>query len=220
MIELRPATPGRPLRILCLGAHSDDIEIGCGGTILQWFRDFPQLDVTWVVFSAPAARATEARRSAQALLRGAASRRVILGEFEDAHFPAQFRELKEFCHRVAKDCSPDVVFTHWTEDRHQDHRLVGEVTWQTWRNQLILEYEIPKFEGDLGRPNAFVPLAQSVAHRKIRHLMTHFGTQRSKTWFRPSTFESMLQIRGIESRAESGFSEGFHARKLSLSQGR
>jgi LmbE family N-acetylglucosaminyl deacetylase len=219
MIDLLPDARNKALRLLLIGAHGDDIEIGCGGTVLQWLREYREVEATWVVFSASGERAGEAKSSARELLRGATHRRVILGEFEDGHFPAQFRELKAFCQKLRSEVSPDIVFTHCIDDRHQDHRLLGEVTWQTWRDHLILEYEIPKYEGDLGQPNAFVPLSRSVAERKVRHLMRHFGTQRSKDWFRPSTFESLLQLRGIECRAQSGLSEAFHVRKLRLTAG-
>jgi LmbE family N-acetylglucosaminyl deacetylase len=217
MIELLPRSGEAPLRVLCLGAHSDDIEIGCGGTIMQWLRDGRPLDVTWVVCSAPAARRTEATRSAQALLRGAARRQVVVGELEDSHFPSQMRELKALCRQIRDAGAADVIFTHHVNDLHQDHRALAEVTWQTWRDQLVLEYEIPKFEGDLGQPNAFVPLAGAVARRKVDHLMRHFGTQRTKSWFRPSTFEALMTLRGIECRAPAGVAEAFHARKIRIS---
>jgi LmbE family N-acetylglucosaminyl deacetylase len=217
MINLRPHHEGGTLRLLCLGAHSDDIEIGCGGTVLQWLSEHRRVEVTWAVLSAVGPRAREAQRSARALLRGAVRHRVVLGDFDDGHFPGQFREIKGFVEQLkAGSERPHIVFTHRIDDRHQDHRLLGELTWQTWRDHLILEYEIPKYEGDLGLPNAFVPLARSVATRKVRHLMRHFSTQRSKAWFRPSTFESLMQLRGIETRAESGFSEAFHVRKLQI----
>jgi len=220
MIGLQPQPDGKALRLLCIGAHSDDIEIGCGGTLLQWLRDFSRVEVTWVVLSATGRRANEAQASARALLRGASSRRVILGDFADGRFPAQFWELKSFFGQLQSEVQPHVVFTHFIEDRHQDHRLLAEITWQTWRDHLIVEYEIPKYEGDLGLPNAYVSLDRAVAARKVRHLMRYFGTQRSKGWFRETTFQSMMQLRGIECRAESGFSEAFHVRKLRLAPGR
>jgi LmbE family N-acetylglucosaminyl deacetylase len=217
MIDLSLRPGSAPLRVLCLGAHSDDIEIGCGGTVMQWLRDGAALDVTWVVCSAPDTRRTEATRSAQALLRGAARRRIVIGDLEDSHFPSQMRELKAFCRQIRDEDKADVVFTHHVDDLHQDHRALAEVTWQTWRDHLVLEYEIPKFEGDLGRPNAFVPLEGSVARRKVDHLMRHFGTQRSKDWFRASTFEALMALRGIECRAADGMAEAFHARKVRIS---
>ena len=206
----------RQLRVLCLGAHSDDIEIGAGGTLLRWVSEFERLEVTWVVTSAIDARAEEARRSAAALLSGAAKLDVVLGEFEDAHLPTDLRAAKAFLRNVRERCTPDVVLTHHLQDAHQDHRALAELTWQTWRDQLVLEYEIPKYEGDLGRPNFFVPLTDAMAKEKARHLLAHFGSQRSKAWFCESTFLSLMHLRGIECRAPEGFAEAFHVRKAIL----
>jgi LmbE family N-acetylglucosaminyl deacetylase len=207
--------PGRrPLRVVCIGAHSDDLEIGCAGTVLEWLRSGRVLDLTWVVLSAQRERAAEARRSARALLRGAPSVNLVLGEFTDGHFPVEYRELKAFFESFKSAAAADVVLTHRLDDRHQDHRLAAEVTWQTFRDQIVLEYEIPKYEGDLAPPNAYVPLAAGVAQRKVRHLLKHFATQRSKGWFRAETFFGLMQLRGIEARAPSGYAEAFHARKL------
>jgi LmbE family N-acetylglucosaminyl deacetylase len=215
MLSLLPQVdPSRPLQILCLGAHSDDLEIGCGGTLLSWLEASRPIEVTWVVFTAEGARARETRRSAAALLRRAAKVDVVLGEFRDGFLPSQYEQVKAFMELVKLRCTPDLVLTHRLEDRHQDHRLVSELTWNTWRNQLILEYEILKYEGDLGQPNVFVPLRATTARRKAEHLMRHFGTQRSKGWFTPENFASLARIRGLECRAEDGFAEAFHARKL------
>jgi len=220
VIGLRLSPSNRALRVLCLGAHSDDIEIGCAGTLLQWLGDHRRLQVTWAVLSAVGPRAIEARRSARDLLRAAEQSEIVLGTFEDGRFPAQFGEIKAFFERLKSSTTPDVILTHRLDDRHQDHRIVGELSWQTWRDHLILEYEIPKYEGDLGHPNLFVPLRSAIGKRKVRHLMRHFGTQRSKSWFRPETFESLMRVRGIECRAESGFSEAFHANKICLHSNR
>jgi len=216
MFKLELGNGRKRLRVLCLGAHSDDIEIGCAGTLLQWFATFPQVEVTWVVCSAAGTRAEEARRSAKALLRGASRTRIVLRDFKDGNFPAQFADTKQFFEELKAGETPDVILTHWLEDRHQDHRHVAELTWQTWRDHLILEYEIPKFEGDLGRPNLFVPLSTRAGHRKVRHLMRHFGSQRSKGWFRPGTFFGLMQVRAIECRAPSGLAEAFHLRKCAI----
>lgn len=213
MLPLQLAKTGEPLRVLCLGAHADDIEIGCAGTLLRWLSEHERVAVTWVVFSAEGERGAEVRRSARALLRRADSLDIVLGDLPDARMPGEFDRAKALVAAVAVRCKPDVVLTHRLEDRHQDHRLVAELTWQTWRNQLILEYEIPKYEGDLGHPNLYVPLPASVAARKLRHLMAHFGSQRSKDWFRPATFEGLMSLRGIECRAASGQAEAFHLRK-------
>lgn len=204
------------LSVLCIGAHSDDIEIGCTGTLLRWVREYPQLHVTWVVLSARGARAAEARRSARALMRGAKTLDVVVGDFEDAHFPVEFRELKAFLAEVRRRCDPQVVLTHGLDDRHQDHRLVAEMTWQHWRDHLVLEYEIPKYEGDLGHPNLYAPLPAALVERKIGHLDRHFGTQRSKDWFSDSTFRSLMRLRGVECRAASGYAEAFTCRKSIL----
>lgn len=216
MLSLNPAAGRDRLHLLCLGAHSDDIEIGCGGAVLRWLAEVPQLHVTWVVLSAPGERAMEARRSAKALLAGAASVEVVIGDFSDAHFPSETARLKAFLSDIAQRTTADLVLTHRLEDRHQDHRTVGELTWQTWRDHLVLEYEIPKYEGDLGQPNVYVPLPAETAQRKVQHLMAHFGTQRSKGWFAEATFQGLMALRGIECRAPSGQAEAFHARKVVL----
>lgn len=216
MLSLNPAAGRDRLHLLCLGAHSDDLEIGCGGAVLRWLAEVPQLHVTWVVLSAPGVRADEARRSAETLLAGAASVEVVVGDFTDAHFPSETARLKTFLSDIARRTTADLVLTHRLEDRHQDHRTVGELTWQTWRDHLILEYEIPKYEGDLGQPNVYVPLPADTAQRKVQHLMQHFGTQRSKGWFAEATFQGLMALRGIECRAPSGQAEAFHARKVVL----
>jgi LmbE family N-acetylglucosaminyl deacetylase len=213
MLPLQLAKSGEPLRVLCLGAHADDIEIGCAGTLLRWLAEHERVAVTWVVFSATGERAVEARRSAKALMRRASELDIVLGDFPDARMPSEFDRAKDFVSAVARRVKPDVVLTHRLEDRHQDHRLVAELTWQTWRDQLILEYEIPKYEGDLGQPNVYVPLPPALAARKLKHLMTHFGSQRAKDWFRPATFQGLMALRGIECRAGSGQAEAFHLRK-------
>lgn len=201
--------------VLCIGAHSDDIEIGCAGTLLQWRQRHPALRVCWVVVSTDALRAVEARKSADALL-GDTLSHVILGNFQDGHFPAQFSEIKTFLSSVREKFTPDVVLTHTLDDRHQDHRLIAEMTWQVWRDQLILEYEIPKYESDLKQPNLYVPLDQQHVDRKLQHLMIHFESQRSKSWFREAVFSGLMHMRGIECRAESGCAEAFLARKVVL----
>lgn len=213
MLPLMPARPGARLRVLCLGAHSDDIEIGCAGSLLRLLRDGYRLDVTWAVAGATAERAEEATASARALLRGAERLDLVLGDLPDAHFPAEFARAKALFQSLRARTTPDIVFTHRLEDRHQDHRLVAELTWQTWRDHLILEYEIPKYEGDLGQPNLFVPLPRAIAGRKVRHLMQHFGSQRSKDWFSEATFDALMRLRGVECRARSGCAEAFHLRK-------
>jgi len=216
MLPLCLGPDRKHLRVLCLGAHSDDIEIGCGGTLLRWLREFERVHVTWCVLSAGGERGVEARRSARSLLRRAASSDIVLGDFEDACLPADFRRAKAFFGDLRGRGEFDVVLTHSLEARPQDHRLVAELTWQTWRDHLILEYEIPKFEGDLGQPNLFVSLSAAVARRKVDHLLRHFGSQRSRGWFSTDTFVGLMRLRGVEARAPSGWAEGFHLRKATI----
>ena len=215
MLRLVPETRrGRPLRLLCIGAHSDDLEIGCGGTVLTWLASMPAVEVTWVVLSAEGIRASEARRSARALLARAATSRVIIADFRDCYLQAQYTELKSYFENLRREVDPDIILTHWLQDRHQDHRLTAELTWNTWRNHLVLEYEIPKYEGDLQTPNVYVPIPASLARRKVSHLERCFASQRVKDWFAADTFLGLMRLRGLESRSPSGFAEAFHARKL------
>lgn len=205
----------RPLRLLCIGAHCDDLEIGCGGTLMTWLDgDRHRLDITWVVLSAHGERGEEARLSAERLLEPATQAHLQFHGFRDGWFPSQQGELKTVFANLGARLSPDLVLTHTLEDRHQDHRLVAELAWQTFRNHLLWEFEIPKYDGDLGRPNLYVPLSQRIAERKVEHLMHAFPSQRSKDWYQPGTFEATLRLRAIECRAESGFAEAFFARKL------
>jgi LmbE family N-acetylglucosaminyl deacetylase len=214
MFRFKLDLPDQQLRLLCIGAHSDDLEIGCGGTVLEWLNRYPKVEITWVVMSAPGEREAEARDSANALLKKAKRVNLVLRDFRDGHLPAHFSEAKNLFEELKTGEIPDVILTHRLEDRHQDHRLIGELTWQTFRNHLILEYEIPKYEGDLGQPNLFVPLSASVYERKVEHLMKHFGSQRSKAWFTEDTFTSLMRIRGIESNAPELFAEAFYCRKV------
>jgi LmbE family N-acetylglucosaminyl deacetylase len=203
----------RRLRILCLGAHADDIEIGAGGTVLTLLKAHPGSRVHWVVFSASGSRAREARASAQRFLRGAGHRTVELHEFRDGFFPDARTAIKE-AFEALKPVRPDVILTHTDHDRHQDHRVIAELTWNTFRDHLILGYEVPKYDGDLGSPNLFVPLGARERRRKITILMESFPTQRRKRWFSPSTFEGLMRLRGIEAAAAEGYAEAFYARKV------
>jgi LmbE family N-acetylglucosaminyl deacetylase len=206
-----------PLCILCLGAHSDDIEIGCGGLILQLTAARP-VDVDWVVFSAPGPRAEEAKRSAKLFLRGARRQRILLKQFRDGFFPYD-AAIKEAFEELKAGPAPDLVLTHYRHDRHQDHRVVSDLTWNTFRDHLVLEYEIPKYDGDIGSPNFFVPLDRRTCQRKARHLQQVFGTQRQKHWFEDETFLGLMRLRGMECRARGGYAEAFYARKLVLDTG-
>jgi LmbE family N-acetylglucosaminyl deacetylase len=205
-----------PLRVLALGAHADDIEIGCGGTILRLVGEHRDLAVDWVVLSGDTDRGSEAADSAGAFLDGVAEKRVAVERFRDGFFPYDGGALKELFERLKAEVTPDVVFTPRLEDRHQDHRLVAELTWNTFRDHLILEYEVPKYEGDLGQPNLFVPLAAELCERKVELLRKGFPSQAGRDWFTDDTFWALLRLRGLESRSPSRFAEAFHARKLVL----
>ena len=204
---------GAPLRILCLGAHSDDIEIGCGGALLRLLLEHADCHVHWVVFSANPEREQEARRSAADFLQGTAEATVLVHSFRESYFPYVAAEIKDAFEHLKGLVSPDLVFAHRRDDVHQDHRLIADLCWNTFRNHLILEYEIPKYEGDLGHPNLFVPLDRVHAQRKIELLMRHFATQRNRSWFRPEVFEGLMTLRGIECNAADGRAEAFHLRK-------
>jgi LmbE family N-acetylglucosaminyl deacetylase len=216
MLPLSLAKTEGPTRILCVGAHSDDIEIGCGGTLLRLLSERPSVEVHWVVFSANEAREQEARASASDFLSGAGAASVTVKRFRESYFPSVWSDVKDFFEEIRRQGNPDVVFCHRTNDLHQDHRVIGELAWNTFRNNLILEYEIPKYEGDLGTPNVFVPLTTAQAERKVELLMQHFASQRSRGWFRPSTFHGIMSIRGIECHAPDGRAEAFYARKVVL----
>ena len=203
--------------MLCLGAHSDDIEIGCGATLLQLARTRPRPEFRWVVWSAAGARAQEARRSARKFLGARAETEVQLHAFRDGYFPAEFSVIKDAFEALARDFKPDIVFTHTRDDRHQDHRVISDLTWNSFRDQLVLEYEIPKWDGDLGRPNLYVPVSRRAALRKTKALIDVFGTQRSKDWFSEETFLGLMRLRGMECRAAEAYAEAFHARKIAAS---
>ena len=211
-----PDATERPLEVLCLGAHSDDIEIGCAATLLGLIERGYRLRVAWVVLSAAGERAEEARRSAIAMLGTTTDLSIHLAGFRDAYFPAEFAALKEHLAQLRRLVEPDLIFTHSLDDRHQDHRLVAELTWQAWRDHLILEYEVPKYEGDLGRPNLYVPASRAAGQAKVDHLLAHFGTQRPKDWFSGDTFLGLMRVRGVECHAAEGLAEAFVARKLLL----
>lgn len=202
-----------PLRVLALGAHADDIEIGCGGTLLRLAAERRDLEVVWVVFCSTPERAAEARASAAAFLAGVPRSRVIVHDQRDGFLPYSGAAVKELFEALKREVSPDLVLTHQRDDRHQDHRLVSDLTWNTWRDHLVLEYEIPKYDADLGAPNLFAPLPPTVLDRKISLLLEHFPSQAGKRWFDPELFRALARLRGMECGAAEGLAEGFHARK-------
>jgi LmbE family N-acetylglucosaminyl deacetylase len=215
-----PLQLGRPettaARVLAIGAHPDDIEIGCAGTILKLIEQGAVSELAWVVLSGEDGRAEEARRSAEALLEGVPRSEVVVCAFPDGFFPYEGKRIKDFFERLKVDLSPDVVLTHQRGDLHQDHRLSCELTWNTFRDHLILEYEVPKYDGDMSAPNAFVPLSERLGQRKIDHLMSHFGSQRSKRWYGEDVFSSLLRLRGMECNSPSSYAEAFFCRKAVL----
>lgn len=212
MLKLDLARPGRKLSVLAIGAHSDDIEIGAGGAILSWIASGREVSVDWCVLSAAGPRGDEARASAEDFLKGA-SAQIHLAEFRDGYLPAERAAVKDWVEGL-KHLKPDVIFTHARKDAHQDHRLVCELTWNSFRDQLILEYEIPKWDGDLGQPNFYIGLSEDILSRKIELLHRHFGSQRSKAWFDEETFRGLARLRGMECRRR--YAEAFFARKVLL----
>ena len=202
--------------ILCLGSHCDDIEIGCGGTIIKLARQYPKVEFHWVVFSSTPERAREATECANLFLGEVASSNIIIKEFRNGYFPYFGSEIKDYFEQVVRKLEADVIFTHSREDLHQDHRLVGELTWNTFRDHLILEYEIPKYDGDLGRPNVFVSLQEEFCREKVETIIRSYSSQSKRRWFHEETFLSLLRLRGVEAGAPTGLAEAFVARKISL----
>ena len=216
MKGLRIAGRGDRLSVLCLGAHSDDIEIGAGGTLLSWLEQGIRLDVHWCVLSGIDERGIEAKASATDFLAEAAGRTIEIMNFRDGFFPEQGEQIKVWFEALKARVNPDVILAHRGDDAHQDHRQVSRLVWNTFRDHLVLEYEIPKWDGDMARPNLYVPVSASAMKRKVDLLMSHFGSQRSKQWFDPETFLGLARLRGMECRASERYAEAFVARKLSL----
>ena len=206
----------QPCTVLLLGAHSDDIEIGCGVTVLRLLKMYPNARVWWVVLTARGPRVREARSSAAAFLRQAAEKKVIIKGFQESFLPYRGEEVKRFFEELKRKVSPDVIFTHYRHDLHQDHRMISEFSWNTFRKHLILEYEIPKYDGDLGSPNTFVSLGSEVCKEKVAKLFQHFVSQRSKQWFTEDLFLSMLRLRGVEANSATKYAEAFYCRKRVL----
>jgi LmbE family N-acetylglucosaminyl deacetylase len=217
MLPLQMGRPGAaPLRVLAIGAHSDDAEIGCGGTVLKLVRGGAISAICWVVLTGESTRADEARASAEAMLEGAPEKLILQRDFRDGFLPYQGAEVKGFFEDVKRDFSPDLILTHQRHDLHQDHRTACELTWNTFRDHFILEYEVPKYDGDMGQPNFFVTLEDDICRRKIDHLMTHFGTQVGKRWFKDDLFSGLLRLRGMECNSPTSFAEAFYCRKAVL----
>jgi LmbE family N-acetylglucosaminyl deacetylase len=204
---------GRPRRILALGAHADDIEIGCGGTILRLAAEQRALEVQWVVFTSTPERANEARASACAFLQGVPKTKVIVRDYRDGFLPYAGAAVKDEFEALKREFSPDLILTHYRDDRHQDHRLISDLTWNTWRDHFILEYEIPKYDGDFGSPNFFSALAPTTLDRKVGLVLKHFPSQAAKPWFTADLFRAVARIRGMECAAAEGLAEGFYGRK-------
>jgi LmbE family N-acetylglucosaminyl deacetylase len=215
VLKLTFNTPStQPHRVLCLGAHSDDIEIGCGGTIMRLIENIKELSFYWVVFSANEEREKEALTSAQNFLENAKEKTILIKNFRESYFPFVGVEIKEHFEQMKKEFSPDLIFSHYRHDLHQDHRLISDLTWNTYRNNLILEYEIPKFDGDFGSPNFFVHLNEALCQKKINNIQDNFVSQHDKPWFTDDTFLSILRLRGVESNAPNKYAEAFYCRKL------
>lgn len=217
MLNLLPNThESRPLRVLCLGAHSDDVEIGCGGTLMQLLAGKRPVEVRWVVFSGNRSRAAEATASAERWLAQAAAKQIDLHSFRDGFFPDEWAAVKDVFEQLKGSFDPDIIFTHCENDLHQDHQVINQLTWNTFRDHFVLAYEIPKYDGDLDAPAFFVPLPEEVAREKVAALMEYFSSQHNKHWFSEELFLGLMRIRGMEACAPSGYAEGFHVRKACL----
>jgi len=201
-------------KVLCLGSHCDDIEIGCGGTILKLIETYQNIIIYWVVFSSNPQREKEANVSANKFLANVKDKTILIKNFRDGFFPFIGTEIKEAFEQLKKDINPDLVLTHYRNDAHQDHRLISDLTWNTFRNHLILEYEIPKYDGDLGNPNFFVHLDRAICQKKMNYLLNSFESQKNKHWFTEETFMSILRLRGVEANAPDKYAEAFYCRKI------
>jgi LmbE family N-acetylglucosaminyl deacetylase len=206
-----------PLKVLCLGAHCDDIEIGCGGTIFKLIKEFSgSVNCQWIVLSSNSVRASEAQKCAESFLSTASEKQIEILSFRDGFFPAHWAEIKEVFEKLKSRFDPHIVFTHYRDDRHQDHRVVSDLTWNTYRNHLILEYEIPKYDGDLGTPNVFVELGEDLVKTKTRLILEAFTSQQGKHWFTENTLRALMRIRGVECSSNNAYAEAFYGRKIIL----
>lgn len=211
-LELLHSLGPKP-RILCLGAHPDDIEIGCGGTLLRICDEISDCQWDWVVLTGNENRHAEARRGVERFLGKNARVDLHLKSFRDGYLPYEGAGVKEFFESLKLEIQPDLIFTHFTNDRHQDHRLVAELTWNTWRDHLILEYEIPKYEGDLGQPQAYFQFDRATADRKTKAIFEVFESQQSKDWFEPEALLALMRLRGVECNSPGRYAEAFHVQK-------
>ena len=217
MVELHLGTSEHPLRrVLCLGSHCDDIEIGCGGALLRMLGENSGIEVYWKVFSSTPVRKKEAARAANQFLARAKKAKIAIHNFRDAFFPSAHAQIKGEFEKLKDEFAPDLILTHYRHDLHQDHRIINELTWNTFRGHLILEYEIPKYDGDLGTPNMFVPLDESLCHEKVDLILGNFPSQCGKHWFSAELFRSLLRLRGMECNSPSHYAEAFYSRKLLL----
>jgi LmbE family N-acetylglucosaminyl deacetylase len=217
MLKLQFHKTGKtPLKILCLGAHSDDIEIGCGGSILRLLSENSNTEVHWIVFAANGERTSEATASADHFLAGAGRKKIVVNKFRDSFFPYIGGDIKQYFETIKHEFIPDLIFTHYRNDLHQDHRLLSELTWNTFRKHLILEYEVIKYDGDLGSPNFFIPLNENISRKKVDTIFKCFKTQGSRSWFTEDVFYSIMRIRGVECNAPDKYAEAFYCRKMVL----
>lgn len=217
MLDLKlGGSSGTPKELLFIGAHCDDIEIGCGGAVLKLIRELPRAVIHWVVFSSSEKRAEEAKRSAEMFLSEAASKKVTIKDFRNGYFPYIGGQIKDYFEEMKQTVKPDVIFTHHAQDNHQDHRVLSELTWNTFRDHFILEYEIPKYDGGMGSPNVFFPLLQTEYEKKVDILLECFASERSKHWFTKDTFMGLMRLRGVECNSSSGYAEAFYCRKAIL----
>lgn len=208
---------GRPPVVLCLGAHCDDVEIGCAGTLLRLRVQQPSAEIHWAVLTSTPERRLETLEGARRILGDDAARRVHIDSFRDGYLPHEGAAVKDRFEALKREVAPDLIFTHYRNDLHQDHRLVNELTWNTWRNHTILEYEIPKWDGDLGQPNVFVPISAEHVEQKVKTVLEVYATQASKGWLDADTLRGLMRLRGVESNAKDRFAEAFYARKIELS---
>lgn len=215
MLELKLSrSEDKPKEFLFIGAHCDDIEIGCGGVVLRLIKEYPKAFFRWIVLSSTEQRAAEALISSDLFLAATSNKEVLINNFRNGYLPYIGAEIKDYFERIKKTVNPDVIFTHYGQDYHQDHRILSELTWNTFRNHFILEYEIPKYDGGLNSPNIFFPLTQSESQKKVDILLQCFTSERSsKNWFTKETFQGLMRLRGVECNAPSGYAEAFYCRK-------